>query len=147
MTLSCGGQENALLRPGAMTEPSDWYNDTRSNNSPLDFIIVDNKLLLQHLDGVQAARRLLLSQHHLTEIAFSKHGQKIEIIKANFSLLCYLRLLLLLGWSLIPLSGCLLLLRLLQWRIAAAMLRWCSRRRLIRLGREARWKRLLLWLR
>jgi len=68
-----------------------------SNNSPLDFIIVNDKLLLQHLDSIQAARRLLLSQHYLTEIAFSKHSQEIEIIKANFSLLCYLlrRLLLL----------------------------------------------------
>jgi hypothetical protein len=62
-----------------------------SRNSPLDFIVVNNKLLLQHLNSVQAARRLLLSQHYLTEIAFSKHGQEIEIIKANFSLLCYLR--------------------------------------------------------
>jgi hypothetical protein len=62
-----------------------------SNNSPLDFVVVNNKLLLQNLDSVQAARRLLLSQHDLTEIAFSKHGQEIEIIKANFSLLCYLR--------------------------------------------------------
>lgn len=67
-----------------------------SNDSPLDFIVVDNKLLLQHLDSVQAARCFLLSQHYLTEIAFSKHGQEIEIIKANFSLLCYLRRLLLL---------------------------------------------------
>ena len=67
-----------------------------SNNSPLDFIVVNNKLLLQHLDSVQAARRLLLSQHYLTEIAFSKHSQEIEIIKANFSFLCYLWSLLLL---------------------------------------------------
>ena len=67
-----------------------------SKNSPLDFIVVNNKLLLQYLYSVQAARRLLLSQHYLTEIALSKHGQEIEIIKANFSLLCYYRLLLLL---------------------------------------------------
>ena len=67
-----------------------------SKNSPLDFIVVNNKLLLQYLYRVQAARRLLLSQHYLTEIALSKHGQEIEIIKANFSLLCYYRLLLLL---------------------------------------------------
>lgn len=67
-----------------------------SNNSPLDFIVVNNKLFLQHLNSVQAARRLLLSQHYLTEIAFSEHGQEIEIIKANLSLLSCLRWLLLL---------------------------------------------------
>jgi len=67
-----------------------------SNDSPLDFIVVDDKLLLQHLNSVQTTRRLLLSQHHLSKIPFSKHSQEIEIIKANFPLLCYLRLLLLL---------------------------------------------------
>ena len=62
-----------------------------SNDSPLDFIVVNNKLLLQHLNSIQAARCLFFSQHHLTEVAFSEHGQEIEIIKANFPLLCYLR--------------------------------------------------------
>ena len=67
-----------------------------SIDSPLDFVVVNNKLLLQHLNSVQAVRRLLLGQHHLSEIALPKHSQEIEIIKANFPLLYCLLLLLLL---------------------------------------------------
>src|SRR6266850_270243 len=102
-----------------------------STDSPLDFVVVNDKLLLQHLNSVQVVRRLLLGQHHLPEIAFSKHSQEIEIIKANFPLFCYL----------------LLWLWLLLWWIATTMLRWARGQGcyLIRLRWEAGRKRLLQW--
>src|SRR6266850_786767 len=123
-----------------------------STDSPLDFVVVNDKLLLQHLNSVQVVRRLLLGQHHLPEIAFSKHSQEIEIIKANFPLFCYLLLWLWLllwwwWWPLGPLRGHLLLRRLLQWWIATTMLRWARGQGcyLIRLRWEAGRKRLLQW--
>jgi hypothetical protein len=91
VTLPRCGQKNSLFRTGAMGDYS-GVSRQGSTDSPLDFVVVNDKLLLQHLYGVQAVRRLLLGQHHFPKIAFPKHSQEIEIIKANFPLFCYLLL-------------------------------------------------------
>ena len=65
---------------------------------PLDFVIVDDELLLKHLDGIQAATLLLFCQHDLTKVALTEHGQKVEVIQTNFALA---RRRALLGWLLL----------------------------------------------
>ena len=52
---------------------------------PLDFVIVDDELLLQHLDRIQPVRLLLLGQHDLSEVTLSEHSEEVEIIKADFA--------------------------------------------------------------
>ena len=54
--------------------------------SPLDFIIVDDELLLQHLNRIQAARLLLFCQHDLAEVTLTKHSKEVEVVEANFPL-------------------------------------------------------------
>lgn len=46
----------------------------------LHFIVLDNELLLQHLDGIQLAGALCFSQHDLSEITFSKNSKEVEVI-------------------------------------------------------------------
>jgi len=52
---------------------------------PLDFIILDDELLLQHLDRVQLSRRLLLGKHDLSEITLTKNSEEIEIVQTNLA--------------------------------------------------------------
>ncbi len=56
MSLLVGDQEHPLLRSRA-----------------LHFIVLDDKLLLEHLDRVQLLRRFRLRQHHLAEVPFAQH--------------------------------------------------------------------------
>lgn len=54
-------------------------------DTPLDFVIVDYELLLQHLDRIQAIRLLLLRQHDLTEVTLPEHSKEVEVVEANLS--------------------------------------------------------------
>lgn len=123
--------------PGRMTESS-------GRSSPFNLVVIDNELFLQHLDGVQITRRLLLSQHHLPEVAFPKNSQKIEIIQADFPLFHDGRWL----YTLNRLRDCLLLRLLRWWWVTTTVLGLCSTKwwGWIRLGREGR-ECLLLYLR
>ena len=40
-------------------------------NAPLDFVIVDDELLLQHFDRIEPVRLLLLRQHDLPEVTLT----------------------------------------------------------------------------
>ena len=55
---------------------------------PLDFIILDDELLLQHLDGVQLSRRFFFGKHDLTEITLTEHSEEVEVVQPNLSLTC-----------------------------------------------------------
>ncbi len=57
--------------------------------SPLDFIVIDDELLLQNLDRVQTVRSFLFSQHDLAEVSFPKDCEEVEVIESNLPLLCY----------------------------------------------------------
>ena len=63
VTFLVSNQENALLRLGA-----------------LHFVILDNKFLLQHLDGVELLGALRLRQHDLTEVTLTKHSKEVEVV-------------------------------------------------------------------
>ena len=66
MSLLVGDEKYALLRLGR-----------------LHFIILNDELFLQHLDGVQLLGRLRLGEHHLAKVAFTKHSQEVEVVQAN----------------------------------------------------------------
>ena len=50
---------------------------------PFHFIVVDNELLLQHLDGIQAVCLLLFRQHDFTEVSLSEDSKEIKVIQPN----------------------------------------------------------------
>lgn len=47
----------------------------------LDFIVLDDKLLLQDLDGVQLLCALGLCKHDLTEVTLPKDCKEVEMIQ------------------------------------------------------------------
>ena len=57
----------------------------KESHTPLDFIVVDDELFFQHFDGIQVVRLLLFGQHDFTEVTLTQHGQKIEVVKADFA--------------------------------------------------------------
>ena len=59
---------------------------------PFHFIVVDNELLLQHLDGIQIVRLFLFRQHDFTEISLSEHRKEVEVIQPDLPLSHRLRL-------------------------------------------------------
>jgi hypothetical protein len=59
---------------------------------PFHFIVVDNELLLQHLDRIQAVCLLLFRQHDFTEISFSENSKEIKVIQPDLSFAHGLRL-------------------------------------------------------
>jgi|SRR5690242_11178 len=63
--LFVGNQEHPLLRACAF-----------------NFVILDDELLLQHLNGVQLLRALGLCQHNLTKVTLSKDRKEIEVIQS-----------------------------------------------------------------
>lgn len=68
MSLLVSDQENSLFRASA-----------------LDFIVLDNELFLQDLDGVQLLRALGLSKHDLSEVTLSKNSEEVEVVQAYSS--------------------------------------------------------------
>lgn len=58
----------------------------------LDLVVLDDELLLEHLDGVKLFSGLGLCQHDLTEVALTQHSKEVEVVEANL-----LRALMLLG--------------------------------------------------
>jgi hypothetical protein len=54
-------------------------------HSPLDFIILNDKLLLQHLDCVQLSRRLFLGKHDFSEITLTENRKEVEVVQANLA--------------------------------------------------------------
>lgn len=63
--LLVGNQEHPLLRTRA-----------------LHFVILDNELLLQNLDGVQLLGSLGFSQHDLSKVSFTQHSKKVEMVQS-----------------------------------------------------------------
>jgi hypothetical protein len=51
-------------------------------DSRLDLVVLNDELLLQHLDGVELVRRLLLRQHDLAKVPLAQHSQEVEVIEA-----------------------------------------------------------------
>lgn len=47
----------------------------------LDFIVLNNELLLQDLDGVQLLCALGLGKHDLTEVTLSKDCKEVEVVQ------------------------------------------------------------------
>lgn len=66
MPLLVSNNKDALLRANA-----------------LDFVILNNKLLLEHLDGVQFPRPLRLRQHDFTKVSFAQDGKEVEVVEAD----------------------------------------------------------------
>ena len=66
-------QENSLLRTRA-----------------LHFVVLDDELLLQNLDGVQLLGTLRLSQHDLSEVTLTQNGKEVEVVQ-SYSLASSLR--------------------------------------------------------
>ena len=91
MALFVGDEEDALFRSRAF-----------------DFVILDDELLLQHFDGVELFRRLRLRQHDLSEITFTKHGEKVEVSETDAR------------------TGAR---RVCRWRSLAVLWTWCSDQR------------------
>jgi len=81
---ACCEKDRHLNRPISSREAS--------TRIPFHFIVVDNELLLQHLDGVQFVRLFLFRQHDFTEIALSEYSKEIEIIQPDLPLARRLRL-------------------------------------------------------
>lgn len=66
VSASVGNQEYTLLR--AYT---------------FDFVVLDNELLLEHLDSVELSRSLCFSKHDLAEVTLTEHSKEVEMIEAN----------------------------------------------------------------
>ena len=60
---------------------SGWLQDTIFCHCVLDFILLDDNLFLEDLDGVQVTGRFLTAQDNLTKSTLAKHFQKLEIFK------------------------------------------------------------------
>lgn len=73
---------------------------------PLNFIIIDDELLLQDFDSIQAIRFLLLRQHNLPKVTFAKDCQEVEVVQPNFPLARWLT-----NWWRLTRTGC-----ELRWR-------------------------------
>ena len=73
MTFPRRRQENTLLRSSAKEKipMSAQQIGNQQMYIPLNFIIIDDKLLLQHLDSIQPVRLFLFRQHDLSEISLS----------------------------------------------------------------------------
>lgn len=69
VTFPRGSQEHALLGSGG-----------------LYFIVVDDELLLEHLDRVESVGLLLFGQHDLTEVTLSEDGKEVEVVKPDLPL-------------------------------------------------------------
>ena len=82
------GQEHSLLGPRA-----------------IDFVILDDELLFQHLDRIQSTGALLLSKHDLAEIAFAQNSQEVEVVQ-RYIVLCGRRELQGTGWRRRRNGGC-----------------------------------------
>lgn len=52
----------------------------------LDFIVLNDKLLLQNLDGIKLLGTLGFSKHNLTEVTLSEHSQEIEVVQSDLGL-------------------------------------------------------------
>ena len=61
--------------------PSDGNKDT-----PLNFVVVNDELLLEHLDRIQAVCLLLLRQHDLSEVTLTEHSEEVEVVEADLPL-------------------------------------------------------------
>ena len=105
--------------------------DTLLRFGTLHFIVLNDELLLQHLDSIKLLGALGFGQHDLSEVTFTKDSQEIEVIQANPDLG-------LLRWSIFFYSNLLLHYwhRLLLWRYTVRR-RDLLRHRLLRRGRHA----------
>lgn len=71
--LLVSNQKHALLRFGT-----------------LNFVVLDNELLLQNLDSIKLACAFCLGQHDLSEVTFSKNSKEVKVIQSNSDLLLVL---------------------------------------------------------
>ena len=63
-----GGQKHPLLGSRAVRGSSSRSAEDAQTPIPFHFIVIDNKLLLQYLDSIQAVRLLLLSQIEMEDM-------------------------------------------------------------------------------
>lgn len=49
----------------------------------LDFIILNDELLLKDLDGVKLLGALGFCQHYLAKVTFAQDGQEVEMVQSN----------------------------------------------------------------
>lgn len=86
MTFLCGGKVHPLFRLSTtQCQLPQFPVRTRQERSPLHFVVLDNELLLQHLDRIQAARHLLLRQHDFSEVALTQHRKEVEVVQADLA--------------------------------------------------------------
>ena len=66
MTFPVGNQEHSLLR-----------------SNTFHFIVLNDKLFLENLDGEQSPRTLRFCEHDLTKIALTQNSKEVEVIEAD----------------------------------------------------------------
>jgi hypothetical protein len=131
-------KKHTLLRSSTTRRISSAESRIDSVYPPLNFVIVDDELLLQDLDSIKRTRLLLFRQHDFTEIAFAEHCQEIEVVKTNLPFRFVL------GWA----SG---RLTLLKWQLCLGSGQRAEALRRLPLGcwqnREPRINMCLGWVR
>ena len=64
MTLLVCNQEDSFLGPRAF-----------------DLVVLDDKLLFQHLNSIQLLRSLCLGKHDFSKVAFAEHCKEVEVVE------------------------------------------------------------------
>lgn len=87
MSFTISGLEHTSLGTNTrLSGVKDTSHFCISSILPFNFIIINDKSLLQHLDGIQLLIKLFFCQHDLTKITLAKHCQETEIIQLDLSL-------------------------------------------------------------
>lgn len=66
MSFPVGNQEDALLGPNTF-----------------NFVVLNDKLLLQDLDSKQPSRTLRLCKHDLSKVTLAQHRKEVEVVQTN----------------------------------------------------------------
>lgn len=57
--------------------------DALFGSCALDFIVLNDELLLQYFDGIQLLGCFGLGEHDLTKVSLTQYGKEIEVIQAD----------------------------------------------------------------
>jgi len=66
-----------------MTLPVRNKEDPLFGPHALNFVILDDELLLENLNGIKSPRPLGFGKHDLSEITLAQHSQEIEVVETN----------------------------------------------------------------
>ena len=85
MSFSSSGEEDSFLRFRTAPHTSATVQRTRERkkDEPLDFVVLDDELLLEHFNRVQLTRLLLLRQHDFSKVSLAQNGEEVEIVETG----------------------------------------------------------------